>query len=85
MITLVVYIRESFLGHPSGKEPTSEGTKIQARLSDRTCTCSVAQSWVTLCDPMDCRPPGSSVCGIFQSRILEWLAISFSRTYIIMY
>ena len=39
----------------------------------------VAQSCPTLCDPMDCSPPGSSVHGIFQARILEWVAISFSR------
>ena len=39
----------------------------------------VAQSCPTLCDPMDCSPPGSSVCGILQARILEWVAISFSR------
>ena len=31
------------------------------------------------CDPMDCSPPGSSVLGIFQARILEWIAVSFSR------
>ena len=37
----------------------------------------VAQS--CLCDPMVCSPPGSSVHGIFQARILEWVAISFSR------
>ena len=38
------------------------------------------QSCVTLCDPMDCRlPPGSSVYGILQARILEWVAISSSR------
>ena len=34
-------------------------------------TCSVAQLCLTLCDPMDCSPPGSSVHGIFQARILE--------------
>ena len=39
----------------------------------------VAQSCPTLCDPMDFRPPGSSVPGILQARILEWVAISFSR------
>ena len=39
----------------------------------------VAQSCLTLCDPMDCSPPGSSVPGILQARILEWVAISFSR------
>ena len=32
-----------------------------------------------LCDSMDCSPPGSSVHGIFQARILEWVAISYSR------
>ena len=41
--------------------------------------CSVAQSCPTLYDPMDCGPPGSSVHGILQARILEWVAISFSR------
>ena len=39
----------------------------------------VAQSCPTLCDPTDCSLPGSSVHGIFQARILEWVAISFSR------
>ena len=38
-----------------------------------------AQSCPTLCDPMDCSPPGSSVLGISQARILELVAISFSR------
>ena len=40
----------------------------------------VAQSCPTLCNPMDCSLPGSSVHGIFQARILEWIAISFSRS-----
>ena len=39
----------------------------------------VAQSCPTLCDLMDCSPPGSSVLGISQARILEWVAISSSR------
>ena len=38
----------------------------------------VAQSCLTLCDPMDCSLPGSSVHGIFQARVLEWGAIAFS-------
>ena len=38
----------------------------------------VLQSCPTLCDPMDCSPPGSSVHGIFQARIVEWVAIPFS-------
>ena len=37
------------------------------------------QLCLTLCDPMDCSPPGSSVHGILQTGILEWLAIPFSR------
>ena len=41
--------------------------------------CVRAQSCLTLCDPMDCSPPGSSVHGIFQARILEWVAISFKK------
>ena len=42
----------------------------------------VAQSCPTLCDPMDCSLPGSSVHGIFQARVLEWGAIAFSVIYI---
>ena len=37
------------------------------------------QSCLTLCDPTDSSPPGSSVPGILQARTLEWVAISFSR------
>ena len=42
------------------------------------CESEVAQSCPTLSDPMDCSPPGSSIHGIFQARVLEWGAISFS-------
>ena len=45
----------------------------------RSVKVNVAQSCQTLCDPMDSSPPGSSVHGILQVRILEWVAISFSR------
>ena len=38
-----------------------------------------AQSCPTLCDPMNCSPPGSSVHGIFQARILAWVAICYAR------
>ena len=37
------------------------------------------QSCPTLCDPTDSSPPGSSVSGILQARVLEWVAISFSN------
>ena len=43
------------------------------------CVCACAQSWPALCNPMDCNPPGFSVCGISQGRIREWVAISYSR------
>ena len=39
----------------------------------------ITQSCLLLCNPMDCSLPGSSIHGIFQTRILEWVAISFSR------
>ena len=39
----------------------------------------VAQSSLTLCDPMDCSLPGSSIHGIIQARELEWVAIAFFR------
>ena len=44
-----------------------------------SCCCSVTKSCPTLFDPMDCSPPGSSVHGILQARILQWVAISFSN------
>ena len=37
------------------------------------------QSFLTLCDPIDGSPPGSPIPGILQARILEWVAISFSK------
>ena len=45
----------------------------------KTNVCLVVQSCPTLCDPMDCRLPGSSVHRILQARILEWVVMPFSR------
>ena len=42
------------------------------------CVCSVPQSRLTLCDPMDHSPPGSSAHGILQAIRLEWVAMPFS-------
>ena len=42
-------------------------------------TAKSLQSYLTLCDPIDGSPPGSTVPGILQARILEWVAISFSN------
>ena len=47
--------------------------------SGQFAACLVTQLCSTLCDNMDCGPPGSSVHGIFQARLLEWVAISFSN------
>ena len=44
-----------------------------------SCVCVCTQLYLSLCDPMDCSPPGFSVHGIFQGRVLEWVAISYSR------
>ena len=63
---------------------TLSGVTKKLFLDKSTSVCKVkwsevAQSCRTLCGPVDCRPPGSSVYGILQTRILEWVAISFSR------
>ena len=49
------------------------------KLFNSALVCVCAQSCLTLCNPMDGSPPGSSVHGISQARILEWVTISFSR------
>ena len=58
----------------------SPQTLVSAKvLQSITCYVLVAQLCLTFCDPMDCSPPGSSVHGISLARILEWVAIPFSR------
>ena len=56
----------------------SRDTWIKSQL-DHSMHAKSLQSCLTLCDPMDCGPPGSSVYGILQARILEWVAMSSSR------
>ena len=51
----------------------------RARVAEHGAQFSIPQSCLTLYDPMDRSPPGSSVHGIFQAKILEWVAISFSK------
>ena len=51
----------------------------QRRAMPNNVQSEVTQSCLTLCDPMDCSLSGSSIHGIFQARVLEWIAISFSR------
>ena len=54
-------------------------TNCATREAQNKSESEVAQSCPTLCDPTDCSLPGSSVRGIFQAGVLEWVAISFSR------
>ena len=56
-----------------------EGTYLSILTTIYDSESEVTQSCPTLCDPMDCSLPGSSVHRIFQARVLEWVAISFSR------
>ena len=64
------------LGQPTQLALTCE--KLSLELSSMH-ACSVTQSFSTLCDPMDCSLPGSSVHGIFRTRMLEWVAMPSSR------
>ena len=62
------------------KDKSPKNPKLNSRKNfSCMCACLVTQSCLTLCDPMDHSPPGSSVHGTLQARILEWIAISFSR------
>ena len=62
-------------GDPDLEEKRMEGAGPVTTQSES----EVAQSCPTLCDPVDCSLPGSSVQWIFQAIVLEWIAISFSR------
>ena len=56
----------------------SDGTDLELE-AVKSLSMKVAQSCLTLCDPVDYSPPGSSIHGILQARILEWDAVSSSR------
>ena len=58
---------------------TSSSTQNSCRVHWVKWVSEVAQPCLILCDPMDCSLPGSSLHGILQARVLEWVAISFSR------
>ena len=64
---------------PSLSSILSSVTRVGCLEDGRDNVCTAAQSYPTLCNTIDCSLPGSSVHGIFQARILEWVAISFSR------
>ena len=69
-IGIYVRITESCCGTPKLTQ--------HCKLTMRVCL-SVAQSCLTLCDPVDCSPPGSFIHGVLQARTQEWVAIPFSR------
>ena len=60
---------------PSGKQ----NSILMVQLWKKESESEVTQSCLTLCDPVDCSLPGSSIHGILQERVLEWVAISFCR------
>ena len=55
--------------------------KLESRLPGAAAAAKLLQSCLTLCDPTDGSPPGSTVPGILQARTLEWIAISFSNVW----
>jgi len=69
--------QRDFLGYQSSKSLRQRGVCVCVCV----CVCVPAQSLspVRLCNPMDCNPPGSSVHGILQAKVLEWVAISSCR------
>jgi len=74
-IRTVLWLPETYvLQHPS--LPCSI---IGAKSPCEVCCCLAVQSFLTLCNPIDCNLPDSSVHGISWARILEWVSISFSR------
>ena len=72
-------VRTEELGGTWGREESDKTEQLIHSTHTPLSVVLVTQSCPTLCDPMDCSPPGSSVHGILQARILEWAAISFSR------
>ena len=72
-------LEEIFPTQESNQGPTLHADSLPAELPGKPKNVLVTQLCPSLCNPMDCSLPGSSVHGILQARILEWDAISFSR------
>ena len=67
--------------YAGGKKERETKADYQFYSFAATATAKSLHSCLTLCNPMDCSLPGSSVHGIFQSRVLEWVAIAFSSSF----
>ena len=86
MVQLSHHIPRTLHSQKEGTTPESRKLKDYLRTLHTTesyliseSESEVTQSCLTVCDPMDCSPPGSSDHGILPARILEWVAMSFSR------
>ena len=71
--------REQCIFCTSESPRRKQNSILMVQLWKKESESEVIHSCPTLCDPVDCSPPGSSVHGILQARVLEWVAISFSR------
>ena len=69
------------VGEDSWESPldSKELKPINPKGHEKVLESEITQTYPTLCDPIDCSSPGSSIHGIFQAIVLEWVAISFSR------
>ena len=80
---ILLHVAVQFSQHPLLKRLSLPHYIFLPHLSEirHPCTvlCLVSQSCLTLCDPMDCSPPGSLLMGILLARILEWVAMASSR------
>ena len=82
-ITLKVQNSQEDLSLPESSRLMSVCSPMQIHGKEAPLEARWAQSCPTLCNPMDSSPPGSRVHGIFPARILEWVAISFSRVIVL--
>ena len=75
LVLLLLLIHQLHLRSSGIRSRRLETPELERKESES----EVAQSCLTLCDPMNCSLPGPSIHGIFQARVLEWEAIAFSR------
>ena len=71
-------LRDNYCGKWPSVNHARKSVHFQALLKSY-CYCLVSKSCPTLCNPVDYSPPGSSVYGVLQAKILEWVAMPFSR------
>ena len=72
--TFIVWTSQCGSGTPKVPKTLPRSSYDHNSFHNNVCMCAQSlQSCQTLCNPRDCSPPGSSVCGIFQERILEWI------------